>query len=147
MNILIALDLSDACSKIVDCARTLLVNAPSPKVWVVHVADPDPEFVGYEAGPQSVRDAVAHRFHQEHRSLQEWAEKLRAGQVDCTALLVQGSYAEAILREAEKLKADVIVVGSHGKGMARQLLLGSASEEVIRRSGIPVLVVPTHERS
>ena len=52
------------------------------------VAPVEPEFVGYEPGPTSVRDAVAHQLRAEHRQLQE-VEKRVAGQgVMVTALLI-----------------------------------------------------------
>jgi nucleotide-binding universal stress UspA family protein len=61
-----------------------------------------------------------------------------------TALLVQGVTADTILEEAAKLAADIIVVGSRGKGALQQLVVGSVSEGVLRKSQCPVLVVPTH---
>jgi nucleotide-binding universal stress UspA family protein len=50
------------------------------------------------------------------------------------------------LKEAADLDIDLIVVGSHGHGAMYQLLVGSISEGVLRRSNRPVLVIPTHER-
>jgi nucleotide-binding universal stress UspA family protein len=60
---------------------------------------------------------------------------------------VEGEAAETMLKEASKLDADIIVVGSHGRGTMYQVLVGSVSEGVIHRSECPVLVVPTHERT
>ena len=65
---------------------------------------------------------------------------------ESTALFVQGSTAETIVRKATEIDADLIVVGSHGHGAMYQLLVGSVSEAVLRQSEIPVLVVPTHDR-
>ncbi len=42
---------------------------------------------------------------------------------------------------AEEIGADVIVVGSHGRGAIERLLLGSVSEQVVRHAPCPVLVV------
>jgi len=43
---------------------------------------------------------------------------------------------------ARKVEADLLVVGSHGKGPMKRLFLGSVSEGVLRRAPCPVLVVP-----
>lgn len=146
MNVLVAVDLSEASRRVLQSAQRLCTD-PVTSFWIVHVSDPEPDFMGYDAGPQSQRDAVAAQTRQAHRDLQALAEAWRADGRDCNALLVQGVYAEKILSEADRLQCDLIVVGSHGKGMARQLLLGSTSERVLRDSPVPVLVVPTHDPS
>ena len=48
---------------------------------------------------------------------------------------------EAILHAAHEQGADVIVVGSHERGWFSRLLSGSVSQDLVRRSDIPVLVV------
>jgi nucleotide-binding universal stress UspA family protein len=146
MNILVAMDLSASSESVVSCAREM-ARGLGAKTWLIHVADPDPDFVGYEPGPQTVRDAVAHTFHEEHRQLQACADQLRDEGVDCTALLVQGPTVATLLHEAEKLEVQLIILGSHGKGAVKKLLVGSTSEGVLQKATVPVLVVPTHGRS
>ena len=59
-------------------------------------------------------------------------------------LLIQGPTATSILSEVERLDIDMIVLGSQGKGAVKKFFLGSISDEVIKASTIPVLVVPPH---
>ena len=146
MKLLVGVDLSDFTEKVVKKAEEI-ATALSAKVWLLHVAEPEPDFVGLEVGPQSTRDSLSKRFHAEHRQIQEMAERLRKTDLDTTALLVQGSTVETILKEASKLDVDMIVVGSHGHGAMYQLLVGSVSEGVLHKSECPVLVVPTHKRT
>jgi len=47
-----------------------------------------------------------------------------------------------ILQAAERHKADVIVMGTHGKGVLEHTFLGSVTEKVLRRSKRPVFVIP-----
>ncbi len=61
---------------------------------------------------------------------------------ELTTEVVIGPGAEAVLSQAEKLGADLIIVGSHGRHGLEKLLLGSTTERVIRQSSIPVLTVP-----
>ena len=146
MKLLVGVDLSDFTEKVVKKAEEI-ATALSAKVWLLHVAEPEPDFVGLEVGPQSTRDSLSKRFHAEHREIQEMAERLRKTDLDTTALLVQGATVETILKEASKLDVDMIVVGSHGRGAMYQLLVGSVSEGVLHKSECPVLVVPTHKRT
>jgi nucleotide-binding universal stress UspA family protein len=46
-----------------------------------------------------------------------------------------------IIATAEKIDADMIVMGSHGQGMLEQVVIGSTSRRVLRRCKKPVLVI------
>jgi nucleotide-binding universal stress UspA family protein len=146
MSLLVAVDLSESSRTVIDHARSLAAGYPG-KIWLVHVAAPEPDFVGYRVGPQSVRDGVARHVHEEHKQLQHWAEDLRSSGLDCTALLVQGPFASTILSEADRLAVQVIVVGSHGQGAAHRLFVGSTSEGILRGAAVPVFVVPCRRRT
>lgn len=52
-----------------------------------------------------------------------------------------GNPADVILRTAEEEGADVIVIGATGKGHFAELILGSVSDTVIRKSHLPLLVI------
>lgn len=141
MKLLAALDLAHSSPAVLREAR-IWAQRLAARLWIVHVAPPNPDFVGYETGPESVRDAVARQFHSEHRQLETFAEDLRAAGIDAVALLLQGPTADTILREADRLGVDAIVMGTFAHGPLRELLLGSAAKEVLRRSPRPVLLVP-----
>ena len=142
MNILVGIDFSESAQKIIDETLTL-AHALGAKIWLVHVAAPDPAFVGYESDPTVLRDAVAKHYHEEHRQLQAVSRTLRDEGLDCVALLVQGPTVETLLHEAKNVAAPMIVIGSHGKNVFSRMLLGSTSEGVLHRTEIPVHIVPT----
>ena len=139
--ILVPVDFSDATGAVIAEALRL-AKALQTGMVILHVAPPEPEFVGYEPGPQSVRDAVARKLHAEHKELQALEASAKATGVDTTTLLIQGYAAEKVVQEAEKLEAGMIVMGSHGHGKLRQLLVGSVTDAVLRKSRVPVLIVP-----
>lgn len=58
-----------------------------------------------------------------------------------------GQPVEHIVRQAEKMDADLIVVGSHGQGMLADVTMGSTSRRVLRRCSRPVLVVRLPENN
>ena len=57
----------------------------------------------------------------------------------------QGYPPEEILRKADELNCDVIVMGTHGKGIIRHSFLGSAAQKVLRRVRKPVFIIPLPE--
>ena len=52
-----------------------------------------------------------------------------------------GPVADAIIREAKRCKADLIVMGTHGRRGVRRLVMGSDAEQVLRETTVPVLMV------
>lgn len=141
MNILVSIDLSAATPRILQAAARL-ARALSGRIWLLHVAEPEPDFVGYDAGPEVVRDQVAREFRDEHRKVQEYAENMRKEGLAATALLIQGPIVDTVISEAGRLEADLLVVGSHGYGAVYDLLVGSVSRGILKHAEIPVLVVP-----
>lgn len=137
-----AVDCSDSTEKVVNKAQEM-AKALSAKLWLIHVAQPEPDFVGYDTGPQTERDFMAKTFHAEHSQIQAIAENLRHEGLETTALLIQGSTVETIIKEAKKLNIDMIIMGSHGRNPLSELLLGSVSKGVISQSNCPILIVPT----
>ena len=141
-RILVPLDFSSVSAVILRHAETL-AKAMKARLWLLHVATPEPEFIGYGPGPQSVRDQVAARFRKEHRLLQRKASQLEAKGVSTVPLLVQGATVDTVLAEAQRIRATLIIVGSHGHGALYRALLGSVSQGIIAKAPCPVLVVPS----
>lgn len=56
-------------------------------------------------------------------------------------LVTRGYAATEILRVADEFKADVIVIGTHGRSGVDHLLFGSTAEKVVRKASCPVLTV------
>jgi nucleotide-binding universal stress UspA family protein len=155
MKILVALDFSDATRKVLDQAR-LLARALSAKLLLLHgiEAPPDPALLSYEPellfggiepDPAILRETLAGRFRHEHERLLQFSREMRDEGLDCNALLVPGKSDEVILAMADKHQADMIVLGSHGKGVTAQLLLGSTSRGVLHKAKVPVHLVPTRD--
>ena len=140
MSLLVALDFSAVADDQLEIVSRLA--RPNREIFLLHVAEPDPSFIGMEAGPEVVRHDVAVEFRREHEQLHDLADRLREQGHEVTALMIQGPTVQTILEQAEKLEAEVIVVGSHGRGKLFDLVVGSVSAGVIRKSPVPVLVVP-----
>jgi len=156
MNILVAVDFSDASEQILQKAKALALVL-SAKVYLLHIAEPKPGFLGYAGSyvdygsgyvdygpdPTLMRKQIAAKLHGEHKRLQKEAAAFREAGVNTVALLIQGEIISAILSEAEKLASEMVVVGSHGHGAILDLLVGSVSKGVLKSAPCPVLVIPT----
>jgi nucleotide-binding universal stress UspA family protein len=143
-TILVPVDFSDVTQKVVATARKF-VEAFGSRIVLLHVVEPEPDFVGFEPGPVSVRAVVAEDFRHEHQRLEELKKSL-AG-LDVLALQVQGSTAEKILRAAEEHHAELIIMGSHGHGALYHLLVGGVANGVLKSAACPVLIVPSERKS
>ncbi|NWF63605.1 MAG: universal stress protein [Chloroflexi bacterium] len=69
------------------------------------------------------------------------AERFKAEGIAVSAVAVEGTPAEAILRAIDELKPDLVVMGSRGEGGFANALLGGVAEQVVHHSPAPVLVV------
>jgi nucleotide-binding universal stress UspA family protein len=56
--------------------------------------------------------------------------------------IAEGDPASEILRKADELGADLVVMGTHGKGLLAHAFLGSVAEKILHRIKIPVLTIP-----
>ncbi len=111
-------------------------------IWIVHIAAPDPDFVGYDVGPSYIREMRAEELRKEHRQLQEIADQLSKKGIKAEGLLIQGPTVEMILEEVGKLKIDLLIMGSHKHGFLYETWVGHTSVKVIKEIPIPVLIIP-----
>ncbi|PTX44306.1 nucleotide-binding universal stress UspA family protein [Christiangramia gaetbulicola] len=143
-NIMVAVDFNDSIGELMVYADNLAEKFGS-KVWVLHVADPEPDFVGYEPGPQYIRDIKADEYREEHRNLQEVCKNFLSEDTVKEALLIQGSTVETVVEEAKKLNIDLLIVGTHKHSFLHNLLQESVSMELIKKAEIPILTIPIDE--
>lgn len=66
---------------------------------------------------------------------------LHGASVAVSTKILKGSAEQAIIEEAEEWGADLIVIGSHGRGFWKRMFLGSVSQTVIQHAPCSVLVV------
>ena len=151
--ILVALESSKADLALLEMARAY-ARAFSARLYLVHVAPPEPDFVGLpkaemppdpgdaEVGYAYDRKIAAERAKAAHADLEARRAEMEAAGIPATALLIEGVTADKILAEATRLDAGLIIVGSHQRGTLGRWLHGSTSREVLHTTPCPVLVVP-----
>jgi nucleotide-binding universal stress UspA family protein len=85
------------------------------------------------------------RVDQERGRLEEAAAELvlrgRRDQIPTSFLIWEGDPAESIVEAAISERAEIIVIGSHGRAALGRALIGSVSDQVVRHAPCPVMVV------
>jgi nucleotide-binding universal stress UspA family protein len=106
----------------------------SASLYVVHVDPPSPVFAELGAIPP---------FPVNKEALERKLAEIQSANpaVKFTRLLVDGNEATEITAFAEKVHADLIVMGTHGRTGLGRLLMGSVAEEVLRRAPCPVMTI------
>jgi nucleotide-binding universal stress UspA family protein len=143
-NILVAIDFEEEASLLVDKAFDLAQKFGS-KVWLIHVAAPDPEFVGYEVGPQNERDFRADELREEHKIIEKYAHQLKEKGIDAGELLIQGATVETILKETERLNIDLVIIGHHKHRLLYKTFVGNTDSSLVNKSKVAVLQIPLNK--
>jgi nucleotide-binding universal stress UspA family protein len=161
-KLLVPLDFSPAVGRVLEVAREL-AQAFAAEVHLIHVRGAAtelpifpaatagypgfgvPEIARTGTGPMTMADVPSgEAARREHSSkLLQRQEELTHTGLKVTTHEPTGSVVEEILKTADAIAADLIVMGSHGHGSVYNLLVGSVTEGVLKVSKRPVLLVPT----
>jgi nucleotide-binding universal stress UspA family protein len=139
-KILYPTDFSDVSKKALDYIKQLK-HAGAKELIVLHVIDERKieAIVLYGTRKSYV---VINQIEEEARKEVSAIEKeLKESGFEVKGRIETGIPLRQILRVEEEEGVSIIVVGSHGKTNIKEMLLGSVSEKVIRKSKNPVLVI------
>jgi nucleotide-binding universal stress UspA family protein len=158
-RILVPIDFSDVTPAAIDLARQL-GQAFGAAIHLVHVkeltAAPAPGALEYGLAGVSELARIAgvpvpgfkpssERIAEDEdrkSKLAKWQAEIAQEGIEVRLHEVAGVVAEQILNLADQLDANMIVMGRHGHGAMYTLLLGSATQGVLKHSTRPVLLVP-----
>lgn len=152
-SILVAVDGSDAANAGFKSALQLAGDQHA-KLVVLHVIDDTAMAVDVAGGylPASYVDTLYDSLRKNGETILGKARAAaRAAGVEITPVLAESrgqTVAQAILRQARRSRADVIVLGTHGRRGLARILMGSDAEAVLREAPVPVVLVrrPAHEK-
>jgi nucleotide-binding universal stress UspA family protein len=143
-KVLIALDYDETSLKVAE-EGYLMANAMNAETLLLHVIS---EQMVYYSGY-----SYMHTFHVEilndlHKSTGNFLNKAKEhlGDESIRIVIKEGEVAETILNTAKDLNVNIIVVGSHSRKWLENILLGSATEEVLKKTTIPLYIVPTKNK-
>ena len=140
-RIVCASDFSRASRAALTTAVTM-AKANRAALIVLHVVAPIVRLVPAQYVPSTTWEQVEFGTRAwAQRQVGAMAGKARARGVRATALLREGDAAEQIVRAARSKRADLLVLGTHGRTGLSKFLLGSVAERVVATASCPVLTV------
>jgi nucleotide-binding universal stress UspA family protein len=164
-RILVPIDFSDVTLPVINLARQL-AKALDAEIHLIHVKELTPtafaagmlesglagmpELAPVSGVPVPRSDSMAQTIPESDRQksqLVQWQKEIEQAGIKVTMHQRAGAVAEEILNQADALNADLIVMGRHGHGAVYHLLMGSATEGVLKHAPRPVLLVPGSKRS
>ncbi len=147
MNTVIApIDFSRASGGVIDAAIRL-ARCVEGRVVLLHVVKP-PVFASELAPMTGAAMHVAADFERAARAqLQLMQRRLMKRGISVETVCTTGSPIRRIVEQAETQSARYIVLGSHGHGAFRQLVVGGTASGVLKQAGCPVVVVPPWKKA
>ena len=137
-SILCPVDLSVSSRAALKVAATMAEQF-NARLTVLFVDDP----LLSQAALRFDEDELAKRTRTE---LTRFVERAVGRRRQCTYEIVNGEPAVEIIKAARRVPADFIVMGTQGRRGPKRLFFGSTADAVLRRSTVPVLVVPPRSR-
>lgn len=139
-RVLCPTDFSDVSIK-AEAYATAMADHYGASLHLLHVDPPMPVMAPYGEIPVDIRLFEEQR-EQALADLAAAGERARALGVETETSVRGGHPAREILTAVEEQAADLLVLGTHGRGGVEHLLLGSVAEKIVRRAPCPVMVVP-----
>jgi nucleotide-binding universal stress UspA family protein len=149
-KILIAIDYALSAQKVAEEGYAL-AKATYAKIILLHVIedvgyysstvyDPIMGFGGFTNEAFLSKDALITIEKEAAHFLDKTKIHLKDDYIQTT--VVHGNIAENILDTAKKEHCDIIVIGTHGRNIIEELLLGSTAHKLIKHSTIPLFIIP-----
>jgi nucleotide-binding universal stress UspA family protein len=154
-KVLIALDFDPTAQKVAE-AGYALGKAISAEIVLLHVVS-DPlhynaykqftvmGFSGYDDTVPLIMDGIKELKEESLKFLEKSKDHL--GDSKISILVVEGEIAESVLATAKKIKADIIILGSHSRKWLENIVMGSVAEKILRNTSIPLFVIPTRKQN
>lgn len=149
-KVLIALDYNPTAQKVVEDGYSM-AKAMNAEVILLHVVSDlnmysavYPDLGVWQIDANVVIDV----YENANKSASKFLNKAKhhLGDISIQTILKEGDTAQLILITATEMKADCIVMGSHSQKWLENIVMGSVTKEVLRKSTIPMFIIPTKKR-
>jgi len=141
-RILAALDFSEVTPEVVKQAK-LLTRKFGAELCLVHADYLLPFLGAHQYDQQLALEAYECHKKRNKAELQKLKDQLAAEGILAEIILHEGDVDDAIIEEARKFKADLIILGAHKHGKLYHIFFGNISENIIQKADCPVMMIPT----
>ena len=143
---LVPVDFSAVSKEIVDTA-VIFARSFGGKVVLLHVIQPPIITSEYALPVEAVQEAIIAGEKDATVKLTAISGTFQSAGLGVEAIVRHGPPVHAILEEAQKMKADFIIMGSHGHGRLYDLLVGSTASGVIKSAKCGVIIMPPIDKA
>ncbi|MBN1856543.1 MAG: universal stress protein [Dehalococcoidia bacterium] len=141
-KMLVPLDTSGFAECVLEHVREIATTRGIPDVVLLSVIEPVTSQTMAYMGPQRIKESEERAVAGALQYLEKVKTSLALQQSKVSTAAVAGPAADAILDYAADNGVDVIVLSSHGRSGVTRVLMGSTADKVLRRSVVPVVLVP-----
>ena len=142
-NILVPVDFSESSEGALKYASALAQEFRA-RITLIYVIEPAPFISDLRNVPTTLSDEEIEA--KAHHELDLLVEEHIKSPIKAESLVRQGKSYSEIVKAAKQLKADLVVISTHGYTGLKHTLLGSTAERVVRHASCPVLVLPLARR-
>ncbi|MEA4840857.1 MAG: universal stress protein [Bacteroidales bacterium] len=144
-KVLITMDYDETSKKVAEVGFSM-AKAMNAEIILLHVISEQPVYYSSYTYMEELRVDVMGDLK---KSTQAFLDKTKKylGDESIQTLLKEGTIAETILKTAKELDIDVIVMGSHSRKWLENIILGSAAEDVLKKTTIPLFIIPTKKQN
>ena len=149
-KVLIALDLDPTAQKVAEYGYSLAKTMSSEVVLLHVIVDgtyyskgnfPIMGYTGFIVSPVLFNTETEEPKIESQKYLDQI--KIHLNDNALQTQIKEGDAADMIMKAANEISADVIVIGSHSRRWLEEIIMGSVTEKVLHRSAIPIFIVPT----
>jgi len=141
-KILLPIDFENSSQHIIDEAVKFakILNA---KIVLLHIASLEIGFVIADLGFQYLPELENTELEREANELTIYKNEISSHNIECESFMLQGIPSDTIIEKSKEFGVDYIVMGTHARGAFFEAILGSVTKDVLKKSKIPVLLVPS----
>ena len=150
-KVLIALDYNPTAKKVAETGYSI-AKTMNADVILIHVVSESVYYTALEYSPIMGYSGFTDSDLKINtdgliKASEQFLEKSKQhlGDENIKTLVAEGEFADAILKTAKDLNADLIVMGSHSRRWLEKILVGSVTQQVLNNTTIPLIIVPTKE--
>lgn len=138
-KILCAVDFSEMSPQVASYAKALAEGLKA-QIVLIYVAPSLNQYVGFHVPPNSIESFVGEIVSGAEKAMDAFIDEQFPG-MEVEGRVATGYAAEEILNAAEREKADLIVMGTHGRKGIDRILFGSVAEKVVKSAAVAVLTL------
>jgi nucleotide-binding universal stress UspA family protein len=139
-RILFPVDLTENSEKLVPYVITMAQKFDAA-VHVIFVVRIFQYFTDIYVAPPSISVFEKELTEGARKKMEEFTQSYFPGSVQTQSEILLGDPSDAILNYIEQHQMDMVIMGTHGRKGLDRVLFGSVAERVVKKSGVPVLVI------